>query len=418
MRVLYTHSSSLIGGGNKVLLRLFEGLDRRRFQPISVIPEPGPIDRELRRLDVPSLVLDIRPHRWRRGALPALTARLAMWALRNRVQLLHANDPWTYRAASLGLSLPWIRRICHVHHPLQGPEALRWSLQRRPRLIITPSHFMCHQVTDQLGPDRPVRTEAVWNPIDVEKFQQATDVATVKDRLGLDSDLRNITIIGAVAPHKGHECFLRMASIIRRQYPNVRFNVVGSAKSGNQQFSDFLKRMVKDLDLEDCVRFWGFVSDKTVQDLLGISDLFVLPSREEGFGLTVAEAQACKVPVLASAISPLDEVVDNGRTGYLIPPADHEQFAVRAVQLLHDNLARRRMGEAGRRWVLSRFSDAAFVRRVTQLYDEVVDRGPSPGHLRTSTNCIRTSDAPDAPGTIRPNESTILDRFAGQEQRT
>src|SRR5262249_43424268 len=159
----YTHSSALIGGGNKVLLRLFEGLDRRRFQPISVIPERGPLEKELRLLDVPSFVVDLRPNRWRRSSLPALTARLGIGSLRHQVRLLHGNDPWTYRAASI--SLPWIRRICHIHHPLQTADGLRWSLRRRPKLIITPSHFMRDRVTDQLGPDCSLQTVTVWNPI-------------------------------------------------------------------------------------------------------------------------------------------------------------------------------------------------------------------------------------------------------------
>jgi glycosyltransferase involved in cell wall biosynthesis len=123
-----------------------------------------------------------------------------------------------------------------------------------------------------------------------------------------------------------------------------------------------------------------------------VSDLFVLPSREEGFGLSIAEAQACQVPILSSAIRPLDEVVDEGRTGYLIPPTDHEQFAARAIQLLDNELIRRRMGEAGRKWVVNRFSAAAFVQRVTQLYTEVVTRVHDPSVSPALDKCIDFSD--------------------------
>jgi len=288
MRVLYTHTSALIGGGNRVLLRLFKGMDRSLFQPVSIIPEPGPLERELRLLDVPSLILDLRPDSWRRGSLPARTARLALEALRHRVRLLHANDPWTYRVASVGLSLPWIRRICHIHHPLQEPYGLRWSLRRQPRLVITPSHFMRELVANQIGPDQSVRTETVWNPIDVDRFQPVSDVAITKSRLALDPGWRNITILGALAPHKGHECFIRMADIVRRLHPSARFHVVGGAQSGNQHFTTFLQRMVADLHLEEHVRFWGFVSDRTVQDLLGISDL--------SFCRAEKRASACRQP--------------------------------------------------------------------------------------------------------------------------
>lgn len=378
MRVLYTHTSSLIGGGNSVLLRLFESLDRRRFQPVSVIPEPGPLEVELRRLEVPYVIVDLRPTHWQRRDFPRLAARLGWAALQYRVRLLHANDPWTYRAASLALWLPWIRRICHVHHPMQGPETLHWSLRRKPCLVITPSRFMSDHVIGHMGSAWPVRVETAWNPIDVERFQRAAEPAAIRARHGLDAACRHITILGALRPHKGHDCFLRMAALVRRRHPNTRFHVIGSARAGDQVYAVSLRRLVSELELEAQVRFWGYVDDATALELLSVSDLFVLPSREEGFGLSPAEAQACEVPVLSSAIRPLDEVIDDGRTGYLIPPGDHEQFAARAQELLSDEEARRRMGEAGRQWVMHRFSKPAFVRRLTDLYEEATAHDP--GH--------------------------------------
>src|SRR5690606_3544832 len=88
---LQAKASSLIGGGNKVLLALLERIDRTRFQPLSVIPERGPMEDELRRRDVPYLVADLRPNQRRRVAELQTLMRTTFQCIRHRVGLLHAN---------------------------------------------------------------------------------------------------------------------------------------------------------------------------------------------------------------------------------------------------------------------------------------------------------------------------------------
>jgi glycosyltransferase involved in cell wall biosynthesis len=137
---------------------------------------------------------------------------------------------------------------------------------------------------------------------------------------------------------------------------------------------------------------------------LAASDVFVLPSGEEGFGLSVAEAQACEVPVLVSDIPVFAEVVEHGRTGYLIKPDDYKEFARRAVALLGSEATRTRMGLAGRESVLKRFDKQVFVRRMMALYDGAserngrpVPRRPGSHHTRPGDG-IRPSARPSPPG--------------------
>jgi glycosyltransferase involved in cell wall biosynthesis len=183
-----------------------------------------------------------------------------------------------------------------------------------------------------------------------------------------------VSILAALAPHKGHICFLRMARQVLDALPRTTFHIVGSSTSGDKEHAAELRRLAAELGIAERVRFWGFVPDEAARNILCASDLFVLPTREEGFGLSVAEAQACQVPVLASAIQPLDEVVDDGRSGYLIPPDDWGQFARRAVELLQAENVRREMGASGRRWVHNRFGRQAYVGRMMDLYEEVAEQ--------------------------------------------
>ena len=382
MRVLYTLTSAAIGGGTKVLLTLQAALDRDRFQPLTVIPEAGPVEGEFRRLGLPYFTLPLMPGLGGRARSALTVARLALKCWTQRVRILHANDPLTYRLASLSAALAGVPRVCHVHHPGQTRASLAWSFRRPPHLIITPSLFMKREVESCLEGNARPRVEAVWNAVDTDWFRPAADAAALRARLGLAPEGKHVSVLAEVAPHKGHVCFLKAARQVRDRFPDTTFHVVGAAHKHNQDYAESLRRLAGELGIAESVRFWGFVSDEAARDLLALSDLFILPTREEGFTLTAAEAQACEVPVLTSAMPPLDEVVDDGSTGYLLDPEDPGAFAARAVELLGASPARRAMGRAGRAWVVGRFSLAAHVNKIMSLYEELADRKPRTGRPR------------------------------------
>lgn len=368
--ILYSHASSLVGGGNKVLLRIIEGLDRRRFEPFSVIPDAGPMEDELRQRSVPCFVLDLRATGQTMPRQALSIAQLALRSLRLRPQLIHANET-LYRSTSLGM--PGAKRICHIHHPGSTAKGLRWLFRRIPDLVVTPSEFVKQEVLSCAAEcGISIRVEAVHNPIDVDWFRPPPDRGALLTRLDLDPGERHVSILGALAPHKGHGCFLRMARRIVEEIPETRFHIVGGDMGRDGSHRRRLEQLAEELDIAGRVQFWGYVDDHVARDILAASDLFVLPTTEEGFGLVVAEAQACQVPVLTSAIRPLDEVVDDGRTGYLIEPGDDFAFARRAVELLRSESARRAMGAAGRAWVDEHFSLESYVGRLMALYDELL----------------------------------------------
>jgi glycosyltransferase involved in cell wall biosynthesis len=122
------------------------------------------------------------------------------------------------------------------------------------------------------------------------------------------------------------------------------------------------------LGLESRVVFAGHQSD--VPRLLSAMDLYMLPTRREGFGVAFAEAMSMEVPVIASRIAPLDEIIVDGGTGVLAPVGDAEAFAKAAEPLLKDAELRRRMGQAGRRHVIKRFDQALMCTEYEQLFLE------------------------------------------------
>ncbi|MEM6366909.1 MAG: N-acetyl-alpha-D-glucosaminyl L-malate synthase BshA [Myxococcota bacterium] len=148
--------------------------------------------------------------------------------------------------------------------------------------------------------------------------------------------------------------------------PRVRLNVVGEGPQRGQ-----LESLTRTLRLQERVRFFGRRND--VPDILRSSDVFVFPSQVESFGLAALEASACGLPVVASDVGGLPEVVEDGVSGLLFPSRDVDALADRVRQLMDGPELRRRMGEAGRSRAL-RFGPAASVDAYENLYARLVRR--------------------------------------------
>ena len=154
--------------------------------------------------------------------------------------------------------------------------------------------------------------------------------------------------------------------------------------------------------------------------LLSISDLFLLPSAQESFGLAALEAMACEVPVVASRVGGLHEVIDDGSTGFLHAPDDLEGMAASGVALLTDTALHARVAAAARRSVLERYCRDTVVPRYRSLlracHQPVVDELRATGHVRraTTTPCLQDREPIRPRGSRRAARVRRLDSFASE----
>ncbi|MFQ6091060.1 MAG: N-acetyl-alpha-D-glucosaminyl L-malate synthase BshA, partial [Candidatus Bipolaricaulia bacterium] len=129
--------------------------------------------------------------------------------------------------------------------------------------------------------------------------------------------------------------------------------------------------LARRLGINDRVTFWGNVSD--VAEILGRADLFLLPSEQESFGLAALEAMSCGVPVIATRVGGLPEVVRHGRDGYLVEVGDVTAMAQRAREILGDESLRERMGTQARERVLKEFTPERIVPQYVEYYREILE---------------------------------------------
>jgi glycosyltransferase involved in cell wall biosynthesis len=174
-------------------------------------------------------------------------------------------------------------------------------------------------------------------------------------------------VVARLEPEKGHRHLIDAMPAILRAVPETWLAVVGEGSE-----ADALRSQAESLGVSERVIFTGRRDD--VSALTADLTVAVLPSLREAQGISLLEAMARRVPVVASDVGGIPEVVTDGVDGRLVPPGDAATLAEAVVQLLRDPDLRRRLGEAGRRTVTDRFSIDAQVRRIQNVYDEELAR--------------------------------------------
>lgn len=198
--------------------------------------------------------------------------------------------------------------------------------------------------------------------IDLHRFSPTGGQSdTLRGALGAPSGVPIVGTVARLVPDKGMECFLKMAALVHNSRSDTHFLIVGEGPLRQQ-----LEQQARSLCLESRVIFVGHRTD--IPELMGLMDVFVLPTRREGFGVVFAEAMAMERPIVGSRIGPVAEVVEEGVTGYLAAVDNHGEFAARVLDLLADASKRRVFGQAGRRRVERLFSEEVMCRTIEGHY--------------------------------------------------
>ena len=244
----------------------------------------------------------------------------------------------------------------HLHHPASKRYFYFWGIPWAD-LIITPSLY----TRDVIQQKTKKEAQVVYNGIDVENtFFPMPGQSTLRHSLGFQNEDIVICSIGALVPHKRMDLFINAFALAKPQSQHkLRALIIGS---GPEQAK--LKQLANDLNAANDVCFIERVAE--VPPYLQISDIHLLASSEEGFGLSVAEAAACGLPNIVSASCALTEVVQDSVDGIHIHDPSPDAFAKAILRLSENPKLRLQMGEQGRRQAVSKFSVTAYQNNIMQ----------------------------------------------------
>jgi glycosyltransferase involved in cell wall biosynthesis len=180
-----------------------------------------------------------------------------------------------------------------------------------------------------------------------------------------------VTTVGNIRRVKGHDVFIRAAAIIVQQFPKVSFSIAGDIVEPDCLTE--LQALIRDLDLVNHVRFDGSVTN--MRQHFKAADIFVLPSRSEGFSNAIIEAMASSLPVVATDVGGNAEAVKDGITGFLVPSEDPVALSAAILRLLSDPILAKTMGAAGRNVVEERFTTEAMMNQIVSAYRNLLSAG-------------------------------------------
>ncbi len=362
------------------------GHDRSRFEPLVAAGLAGSDDAQggSGATDENVARLEKAGVRWR--PLPALTRsispirdlaalrQLLVWFRLERPDIVHTH---TSKAGALGRLAAHLAGVPVVVHTPHGHvfyghfgRVTSWSFLQLERLLAKGTTWMIALTEAERdehlarGVGRADRFAVVPSGIDLARFRQAGDrVGRRPEGFNCPPDAVVVGSVGWLTPVKGHRVLLEAVDLLRQQWPRLHLVIVGDGP-----LRDDLERLARERGMADAVRLLGVRTD--VPDCLAGMDIFVQPSLNEGMGRALVEAMAAGRPVVASRVGGIPTVVQDRKTGLLVPPDDPAALARAIEELLRKPDWAKELGAAARASIGERFGQEAMVRAIESVYEQ------------------------------------------------
>lgn len=382
--LLFIHASADLYGSDITLLQLVAGIDRDRFHAIVVVPYSGPLVSRLQEagaevLICPNLPVIRRQHMSLKGAFRLAVSLRTLWWLvnlirRRNVAVVHSNT-LAVLLAGLAARIAGCPQVWHVHEIITRPRIVARVLatlsSTMSTLVVANSRATAdHYDRTRLITKTPIRE--ILNGVDESRlYGGARSLAGSLAVASKEGDTI-FTLVGRINHWKGHFVFLDAAEQLATEFENVRFLIVGDSFAGQEWLS---KAVDHRIEATGVLRERTFRLSHTadIGSVYQISDVVVVPSIEpEPFGLVAVEAMAAKLPVIASRIGALPEVVDAPHTGLLVDPGAATSLLEAMRKLSSSPSLRIKMGRRGRERFERYFRVDRYVEEFIRIYDEVL----------------------------------------------
>jgi glycosyltransferase involved in cell wall biosynthesis len=367
IRIAFVASTFGIGGAERVISEVVARLRADRFEPqLYFLREAGPLGRELFARGVGG----VERIEARRGD-PLAVARLWRYFRRERPDVAfcmdHHNAMLVGRVAGVAARV----RALVVGSHSTGLFGRRGSLRRADRwlmeftdCVVALSRTHARYLQEREGVS-PGKLRVIENGIDVTAFAESGG-SRVRAELGIGEDEAVVSMVAALRPEKAHEVLLEAAARLEVGVRPVHFLLAGDGAR-----REALEALSVRLGVRERVHFLGARRD--VPALLRASSVLVLPSHPvvETLPLAVLEAMAAGVPVVASRVGSIPEVIESGENGLLVPPGDAPALAEAIAHMLGDDALARRVAAAARRTVAERYSAQRMADGYADMFDEL-----------------------------------------------
>lgn len=351
VRVVHVLPNLSTGGMERLLIEMLRHTDRSLVAPrVLCIGQRGELADEAERMGVRVDALG-QPT----GRNYGLIFTLARWFRAADTEVVHTHGPYSHFYGALAARLSGGRPLVHTKHGFLWPWTRRAYWQSRlagklsTRVVAVSNDLAEHARLNEKLPNG--RLEVLYNGIDTHKFEPAA---------GAGVGPPTAIMVARFSSEKDFETLLRATKRVLERQPNFRLKLIGDGP-----LHDEMQTLGTQLAIERAVEFLGNRQD--VPALLSTADMFILSTHTEGMSISLLEAMAAGLPVIATSVGGNPEVIVEGQTGFLVPRASPESLAEKIVWLLDHPGEAKYMGRAGRKRVETQFD----VRLTTKAYERL-----------------------------------------------
>lgn len=397
--ILFVHHGKGLGGAPLSLLYLIQGLDKTRYKPIVLFLHASEVMDLYRSHGIavvgPTSTMDF-PHTkiwWLRWYHVATLARAIVDTFRTALfiapqilkdikpDIVHLNTSsliaWALAARQAKIPVAW-----HIREPLApGYLGLRkkiitWCVKKYASTIIP----ICNNDARPWAQNK--KTHVIYNAVHTERFDStiASDQFLIKHNL--ETVRPKILFLGGISHEKGTHVIVKAFRILLEQIPEAQLLIAGdnnltpASRFGLKQLfpaARFKAQIAREIaQLGDCVKFLGIIHD--VPAAMASSSVIVFPATVGHFARPIIEAGFMKKPVIASQLSPLEELVVDKQTGFLLSPDDYQAWSDRLYQLLEDKKLNQKMGLAAYTFCRKHFSLIDHADKVEKIYTTILKK--------------------------------------------
>lgn len=362
IKVVHLQKIAGISGSEKHVLQLVASLDRAVFDPLAVVLEADAAAGQEYARRLHDARVGVATFGIRSDVDPVLFAQLVRWFRRERPDIVHTHlihaDFHGIAAARLA-GVPVIVSTKHNDDRFRRRRAIvaleRWLARRVNRTIAISEALRQFILVTTQQPPQSITTVRYGYDSALDEPGDARSTARN------DGDRDAILAVGRLVEQKGHDVLIRAFKQVARTVENARLVIVGEGEQRQR-----LEALIRDLDLGDRVTLEGH--SRNVRAFMQNAVVFVHPSRWEGFGLVLLEAMAAGLPIVATRVSAIPEVVEDAVTGLLVPSDDDDALAKAMIRVLEDRVLAERLGRAGRERLDREFSVTRMARAIERIY--------------------------------------------------
>lgn len=359
-KVAFPFIGDRIGGSHISTLSLIDGLkDDPLFEPHIYLFQEGLLAQYLKQRKIPYTVIDVVSPLSPRGVIPDLikcirdTATLASFLKKRHIGIIHTNDMRNHLHWAFAAKIAGCKHIVHARTFLKSRrDALFFRIAEKV-LAISQS------VEINLSSFGVRQSKVIFNPVAVDRLEPSSQLLSYADK-------KIIGFVGNLAPQKRVDFFVEIADALTKTRNDLLFVIVGEKRP---PYAEEIAKLIADKGLQDKIILLGEYFP--ISQVISEFDVLLAPATKEAFGRVLVESMHCGVPVVASKDGGHEEIIQDGRNGFLCDPNDSNAFVGAVLNLLNNQDLRNSIIHSARLDAGKNYSVASHVGKVKEIYSQV-----------------------------------------------